>query len=171
MQQSQGLAAATARAEAIRLAQRVSDLDQQLADNRGRLTALVADQAPQLLNLHGIGAVTAAAILTVWSHPGRIRGEAAFAKIAGTAPIPASSGNTDRHRLNRGGDRRLNRAVNTVVLTRIRTDPTTHRYIERRLAEGKTNPEIRSSLQRSVTRQVFRTLARQAMPDPTAAVA
>jgi transposase len=168
---SEQLAAATARAEGVRLAQRVNDLDRQLADNRDQLTALVTDQAPQLLDLHGVGAVTAAVILTVWSHPGRIRGEAAFAKIAGTAPIPASSGNTDRHRLSRGGDRRLNWALNTVVLTRIRTDPTTRRYIERRLAEGKTNREIRRSLKRYVTRQVFRTLTRPVAPDPTATAA
>ncbi len=98
-------------------------------------------------------------ILTVWSHPGRIRSEAAFAQIAGTCPIPASSGNTIRHRLNRGGDRRLNRALNTVVLTRMRTDPKTRAYIERRLAEGKTNKEIRRCLKRYTSRQIFRTLA------------
>jgi transposase len=105
-------------------------------------------------------------ILTVWSHPGRIRSEAAFAKIAGTSPIPAPSGNTVRHRLNRGGDRRLNRALNTIVLTRMRTDPETRAYIDRRLAEGKTSKEIRRCLKRYTGRQIFRTLA-AAHPVPT----
>lgn len=122
------LATATARAETVRLAKRIRALDDELADNRVQITRLVAAQAPELLNLSGVGAITAAVILTVWSHPGRIRSEAAFAQIAGTCPIPASSGNTVRHRLNRGGDRRLNRAITTIVLTRMRTDPNTRAY-------------------------------------------
>lgn len=113
---------ATARAEAVRLAKRILALDVELTDNRTETTKLVAAQAPELLALSGVGAITAAVVLTVWSHPGRIRSEAAFAQIAGTCPIPASSGNVVRHRLNRGGDRRLNRALNTIVLTRMRTD-------------------------------------------------
>lgn len=150
---------ATARAEAVRLAKRVLALDEELAENRERLTEIVTVEAPELLELRGIGAVTAAIVLTAWSHPGRIRSEAAFAQIAGTAPIPASSGNTIRHRLNRGGDRQLNRALNTIVLTRMRTDPNTRAYIERRLAEGKTTKEIRRCLKRYTSRQIFRTLA------------
>jgi len=150
---------ATARAEAVRLAKRVQVLDEELAENRTTITNLVAVEAPELLELHGVGAITAAVVLTVWSHPGRIRTEAAFAQIAGTAPIPASSGNTIRHRLNRGGDRQPNRALNTIVLTRMRTDPSTRTYIERRLAEGKTTKEIRRCLKRYVSRQIFRTLA------------
>jgi transposase len=152
------LGAATARAEAIRLAKRILVLDGELASNRAEITALVDAQAPELLDLAGVGAITAAIVLTVWSHPGRIRSEAAFAQIAGTCPIPASSGNTVRHRLNRGGDRRLNRAINTVVLTRMRTDPATRAYIERRLTEGKTSKEIRRCLKRYTTRQLFRAL-------------
>lgn len=121
----ESLGVATARAEAVRLSKRILALDDELADNRNQITTIVEAQAPQLLDLPGVGAVTAAVILTVWSHPGRIRSEAAFAQIAGTCPIPASSGNTIRHRLNRSGDRRLNRAINTIVLTRMRTDPET----------------------------------------------
>ena len=162
------LGLATARAEAVRLAKRILQLQDELADNRSRITGVVTAQAPELLALPGVGAVTAAIILTVWSHPGRVRNEAAFAKIAGTCPIPASSGNTLRHRLNRGGDRRLNRALNTVVLTRMRTDPGTHAYIARRLAEGKTTKEIRRCLKRYASRQIFRTLT-TAHPDPVAA--
>lgn len=153
------LGTATARAEAVRLAKRILVLDEELAENRVRLTEIVTTEAPELLELRGVGAVTAAIVLTVWSHPGRIRSEAAFAAIAGTAPIPASSGNTVRHRLNRGGDRQLNRAMNTIVLTRMRTDPDTRAYVQRRLAEGKTTKEIRRCLKRYVTRQIFRTLA------------
>lgn len=165
------LGIATARAEAIRLAKRIHVLDEELTSNRADITRLVEAEAPELLDLPGVGAVTAAIVLTVWSHPGRIRSEAAFAQIAGTCPIPASSGNTVRHRLNRGGDRRLNRALNTVILTRMRTDPTTRAYSERRLAEGKTSKEIRRCLKRYVGRQIFRTLAtahppRQSMPSP-----
>lgn len=153
------LGTATARAEAVRLAKRVLELEQELAENRKRITEIVTVEAPALLELRGVGAVTAAIVLTVWSHPGRIRSEAAFAQIAGTAPIPASSGNTIRHRLNRGGDRQLNRAMNTIVLTRMRTDADTRAYTKRRLAQGKTAKEIRRCLKRYATRQIFRTLA------------
>ncbi len=149
---------ATARAEAVRLAKRVQVTEDELTDNRTSITALVTVEAPELLELRGVGAITAAAVLTVWSHPGRIRSEAAFAQIAGTAPIPASSGKTIRHRLNRGGDRQLNRALNTIVLTRMRTDSDTRAYIGRRLAEGKSRKEIRRCLKRYVGRQIFRTL-------------
>jgi transposase len=152
------LGTATARAEAVRLAKRILAADDELADNRDQISGLVADEAPELLDLHGVGAITAAVILTVWSHPGRIRNEAAFAQIAGTCPLPASSGNTVRHRLNRGGDRRLNRAINTIVLTRMRTDPDTRTYVQRRLSEGKTTKEIRRCLKRYTSRQIFRTL-------------
>ena len=161
----EAIGTATARAEADRLAKRVLVLDEELTQNRQRLTEIVTVEAPELLELRGVGAVTAAIVLTVWSHPGRIRSEAAFAAIAGTAPIPASSGNTVRHRLNRGGDRQLNRAMNTIVLTRMRTDTDTRAYVQRRLAEGKTSKEIRRCLKRYVGRQIFRTLA-AAHPGP-----
>ena len=104
------LGTVTARAEATRLAKPITTLERDLAENRERITHLVETTAPELLDLPGVGAVTAVVILTVWSYPGRICNEAAFAMIAGVCPIPASSGNTTRHRLNRGGDRRLNRA-------------------------------------------------------------
>jgi transposase len=92
----ESLGVATTRAEAVRLAKRVLALDDELADNRDQVTELVAAHAPELLELSGVGANTAAVILAVWSHPGRIRSEAAFAQIAGTCPIPASSSNTVR---------------------------------------------------------------------------
>ncbi len=161
------LGAATARVQAVRLARRITELDQDLAANHDQIAALLPpQQAPQLLHLPGVGAVIAATVLTAWSHPGRIRSEAAFARLAGTCPLPASSGNTTRHRLNRGGDRRLNRAINTIVLTRMRIDPRTRAYIDRRRAEGKTNREIRRALKRYVTRQLYRTLNNQPTPQP-----
>ena len=164
------LGTATARAEATRLAKQITTLERDLAENRERITHLVETTAPELLDLPGVGAVTAAVILTVWSHPGRIRNEAAFAMIAGVCPIPASSGNTTRHRLNRGGDRRLNRALNTIVLTRMRTDPATRTYIERRQSEGKTSREIRRCLKRYISRQIFRSLTvTHPVPDAAAA--
>ena len=155
---SEPLGIATARAEARRLAKRIEDLDGELATNRAQLAEIVTDRAPHLLALPGVGVVTAAVILSVWSHPGRIRSEAALAQIAGTCPIPASSGNTVRHRLNRGGNRHLNWAMSTIVLTRMRTDPTTRAYIDRRTAEGKSSREIRRALKRYATRQIYRTL-------------
>ena len=107
----------------------------------------------------GVGAVVAATVLIAWSHAGRVRSEAAFASLAGTCPVPASSGNTVRYRLNRGGDRRLNRAWTTIVIVRMRMDPLTCGYVERRRAEGRTTKEIMRSLKRYITRQLFRTLA------------
>ncbi|MFO7164969.1 hypothetical protein MHAS_01963 [Mycolicibacterium hassiacum DSM 44199] len=156
----------TCRHEAIRLAKRIVALDAELADNRKGLDVLVEDLAPQLCELPGIGSVVAASVLTAWSHPGRVRSESAFAALAGTCPIPASSGNTLRHRLNRGGDRRLNRALTTVVIVRMRTHAPTRAYVARRRAEGRTTKEIMRSLKRYVTRQLYRTLA-AAHPVPT----
>ncbi|HMT50712.1 IS110 family transposase [Dietzia sp. UBA5065] len=103
------------------------------------MTELVkASQAASLPSETGVGPVTAAVCLTVWSHHDRVRSEAAFASLAGVDPIPASSGNTVRHRLNRGGDSRLNRALHMAVLTRIAHDPATRSYVERRRAERRT---------------------------------
>lgn len=149
----------TCRQEAIRLAKRIVALDAELIDNRKALDATVEDVAPELCELPGVGSVVAACILTAWSHPGRVRSEAAFAALAGTCPIPASSGNTLRYRLNRGGDRRLNRALTTVALVRMRTHPPTRAYVARRRQEGRTTKEIMRSLKRYITRQLFRTLA------------
>src|SRR5690606_29258328 len=129
---------ATCRQEAVRLARRIVALDRELVDNRKSLDSLVEDVAPELCELPGVGSVVAACVVTAWSHPGRVRSEAAFAALAGTCPIPASSGNTVRHRLNRGGDRRLNRALTTVVIVRMRTHAPTRAYVARRRAEGRT---------------------------------
>ena len=112
---TEDIQAVMARAEAVRLAKRTLDLDDELAANVKTTTALLKDSpARVLLDKPGIGPVTAAVALTAWSHVGRLHSEAAFASLAGVSPIPASSGNTVRHRLNRGGDRRLNKALHMV---------------------------------------------------------
>lgn len=148
-----------ARAEAIRLAKRVLAADQELAANTKQMTTLLnSSPARDLLERPGIGPVTAAVALAAWSHRGRVRSEAAFASLAGVNPIPASSGNTVRHRINHGGDRRLNRALHMAVVTRMRMDPETRTYVDRRTAEGRTPREIRRCLKRYLARQIYRQL-------------
>jgi transposase len=169
----EALAAATARAEAVRLAKRITVLDTELKDNQTRTTELIeaSPEAP-LLKETGIGPVTAAVVYTAWSHLGRVRSEAAFAALAGVSPIPASSGNTVRHRPNRGGDRRLNCALHMATIVRTVHDPNTRAYAERRKAEGKTPREIRRCLKRYLARHLYRTLNALHAPDsavPTAA--
>lgn len=121
------------------------------------LAGAVHNAAP-LLEKAGIGPLTAAFVYAAWSHPGRVRDEAAFASLAGFSPIPASSGNTSRHRLNRGGDRRLNRALHMATITRMVHDAPTRAYVEKRRADGLTNREIRRCLKRYLARQLYRTL-------------
>lgn len=155
------IALATARAEAVRLATRILELGAQLATNQRTMTALIkATPAADLLNECGIGPVTAAVAITTWSHPGRVRSEAAFAALGGVNPIPASSGNTRRHRLNRGGDRRLNQALHMATITRMTHDPETRCYHQRRHEQGKTDPEIRRCLKRYLARRIHRHLTR-----------
>ena len=98
--------------------------------------------------------------------PGRCRSEAAFAALSGTSPVPASSGRTVRHRLNRGGDRALNRAIHAIAITRIRSCPRTRAYVARRTAEGKTARETRRCLKRYIARELYRQL-NQSMNLPT----
>ena len=142
-------------------AQRVQALKVEADDLEREISHLVTQIRPQLVELPGVGPISAAQVLISWSHPRRLRSEAAFATLAGAAPIPASSGLTNRHRLNRGGDRQLNRALHTIVLTRSRTDPATRAYITRRLAEGKTARETKRCLKRIIARQIFRLLQHQ----------
>ncbi|WP_461184276.1 transposase, partial [Xylanimonas ulmi] len=156
---AEDVGAATARAEAVRMAKRITALTDELAENtKHTLELLERSPARVLLEKIGIGPVTAAVVTAAWSHPGRLRDEAAFASLAGVNPIPASSGNTVRHRLNRGGDRRVNQALHVTVVTRMIHDPETRAYVERRLAEGRTRREIRRVLKRYLARQIHRTL-------------
>ena len=156
---SENVGLATARAEAVRLAKRIVALDGELKENTETTTELLhRSPARVLLDKPGIGPVTAAVALAAWSHHGRLRSEAAFASLAGVNPIPASSGNTVRHRLNRGGDRRLNQALHMAVVVRMRMDPDTKAYVERRLTQGHTKREIRRCLKRYLARQIYRSL-------------
>jgi transposase len=143
------LSLSIARTEAVRLAKRILELDEQLQANEKQLEELVkASEAAPLLEEKGFGAISAAKCLTVWSHKGRVRNEAAFASLAGVNPIPASSGNTVRHRLNRGGDRSLNSALHMVAVTKMTHDAETREYVEKRRAEGRTDKEIRRCIKR-----------------------
>jgi len=136
-------------------------LDEEKARIDALLTGLVTQTAPQLLALHGVGIDTAAAVLvTAGDNPGRLRSEAAWAHLCGTAPIPASSGKVTRYRLNRGGDRQANRALWGIVITRLRNDPRTQAYMARRLAEGRSKPEVIRILKRYVAREVYHRLPR-----------
>jgi len=147
-------------------ARRIRLLEVEAAQHQAELDRLIGQVAPFLLNELGIGALTAAQLLVSWSHPGRVRSEAAFAMLAGVAPLEASSGRVTRHRLNRAGDRQLNRALHVVALTRLRQDPATSRYVARRRAEGKSDKEIRRCLKRILARNLFRLMQRQLTPAP-----
>jgi transposase len=140
------------------LARRIQLLEAEIADHTRAITTLVRTWRPDLLTRCGVGPIVAAIVLCAWSHPGRCPSDAAFAMLGGAAPIPASSGQTVRVRLNRSGDRQLNQALHVVVLTRLRYDPATRAYAQRRRAEGKTNREIRRCLVRYVARQLYRLL-------------
>jgi transposase len=143
------------------LARRVLELEQETRAHERALTEIVRAWHPELLEECGVGPVVAATVLCAWSHRGRFRSEGAFASLAGVSPLPASSGLTVRHRLNRRGDRQLNRALHVVVINRIRHDEATRAYLERRRAEGKSDREIKRCLKRYVARQLFRQLERE----------
>jgi len=132
---------------------------------QAELTVLVRAAAPWLLEVPGVGSLSAAQVLVSWSHAGRFRSEAAFAALAGTNPIPASSGQVTRYRLNRGGDRQLNRALRTILLVRLRTDPDTRAYVARCTAQGKSRRDAKRCLRRIIARQLYRLLERHDQPD------
>ncbi len=140
------------------LARRIRFLEAEALGHEQAIRAIVRTWRPDLLQLTGVGPIVAATVLTAWSHPGRCRDDAAFAMLAGTAPIPASSGKTVRYRLNRAGDRQLNRALHTVTLTRLQRDERTRAYADRRRAEGKTDREIKRRLKRYIARELYRRL-------------
>ncbi len=146
-------------AEVLRdLARRVRALQVEADSHERAILAVIRSWRPDLLDQQGVGPIVAAVVLCAWSHAGRCRNDAAFANLAGVAPIPASSGQTTRYRLNRCGDRQPNRALHVIVLSRLRYDPDTRAYAERRRAEGKTDREIKRCLKRYVARQLFRLL-------------
>lgn len=137
----------------------IATLEAEIAEHTSRLEQQVAAIAPQVLDEPGVGPVTGAVVVAAWSHHGRFRHEAAFATLAGAAPIEATSGQDGiRHRLNPGGDRRLNQALAQIVLTRTRTCPDTKAYISRRQSNGDSKRHARRCLQRYVARRLFRLL-------------
>ncbi len=145
------------------LARRIKALNAETKQIRSQLQGLVAEVAPSLLPLPGVGAETAAELLVAaGDNPQRLRSEAAWAHLCGVAPIPASSGKTVRHRLNRGGNRNANSALYRIVISRLSCDPRTKAYVSRRRAEGRTNGEIVRCLKRYVAREIYKLLPRDA---------
>lgn len=140
------------------LARRIEAATLEAAELEQEILRHVRALAPRLLDEPGVGPIVAAQLLVAWSHHGRLRSEAAFARLAGVAPIPASSGQTTRHRLSRGGDRQLNRALHTVILHRRQHDPITKDYIAQRIAEGKTRRDATRLLKRYLARHLYRLL-------------
>jgi transposase len=140
------------------LGRRSKSLGEEAHLHEQAILEVVRSWRPDLLDQQGVGPIVAATVLCAWSHPGRCRNDGAFAMLGGVAPIPASSGMTTRHRLNRHGDRQLNRALHTVVLSRLRYDPDTRAYAEARTKEGKSPREIKRCLKRYVARQLYRQL-------------
>lgn len=143
------------------LARRIEAATGEADELEGEILALVRALAPRLLDEPGVGPIVAAQLIVAWSHHGRVRSEAAFARLAGAAPLPASSGQTRRHRLSRGGDRQLNRALHTIVLHRRQHDRATRDYIARRTAEGKSRREATRLLKRYLARRLYRLLQNQ----------
>jgi transposase len=140
------------------VAARVRFLSSQLTEFDPQLLSLIKQHPAGLALLAepGVGPVVAAQLLISWSHRGRVRDEAAFASLAGVAPIETSSGQHSRHRLNRGGDRALNRALHTVAITRLRCHPESITYEAKRSAQGKTHRDIRRSVKRALARRLYR---------------
>lgn len=143
------------------LGRRVAVLDQEKVDLDELLGKLVAETAPEVLVLHGVGIVTAAALLVAaGDNPERLRSEAAWAHLCGVAPLEASSGKVVRRRLNRGGDRQANAALWRIAMVRTRSDPRTRTYVQRRVEEGRSKPEIIRMLKGYIAREVYRHLPR-----------
>ena len=145
------------------LARRILDLGDEVAALDAMIEPLVAELGPTLLDLEGVATQNAGAfIVAAGDNPERLRSEASFAMLCGASPIPASSGKTTRHRLNRGGNRQLNSALHMVVVCRMRRDARTRTYVARRTTEGLSKREIIRCLKRYVAREVFHALTKPA---------
>lgn len=141
------------------IALRVQHLNAEIQSLRTQLDELTQASAPAASAVFGLGPDTVAALLiAVGDNPDRLRSEAAFAHLCGVAPIPASSGKTHRHRLHRGGDRAGNSALHIAAVVRLRYDPRSRAYADRRTAEGMSTPEIIRCQKRYLAREVFRAL-------------
>jgi len=148
------------------LVTRIRQLTREANALEAELRALVRAQRPRLLAETGCGALTAATLIGRSAGAERFATDARFARQAGTAPIPASSGTRQRHRLHRGGDRQLNRALHTIAITRARRDPDTRAYLQRKIAEGKTRKEAIRCLKRHLARRFHRLLTEPATHQP-----
>jgi transposase len=144
------------------LARRVQAATVEADELEQELLAHVRALAPTLLDEPGVGPIVAAQLIVSWSHRGRLRSEACFARLAGVAPVPASSGQTQRHRLSRGGDRQLNRALHTIALHRRQHDQATQDYVAARIAAGKSRRDATRLLKRYLARHLYRLLQRTA---------
>ncbi len=152
------------------VARRYGRLSEEIAELERQIERLVHEASPDFVALDGVGSDTAATLLIVaGDNPERLRSEAAFAHLCGTAPIPASSGKVVRHRLNPHGNREANRALYMLALNRIRRDPRTQAYVARRTTEGKSKREIVRCLKRYIAREVYRALIASAHDSRTAA--
>lgn len=144
-----------------RLARRYQALDEEIKEADKEIGPLVTKAAPRLVALPGVGPETAGQLLvSAGDNPDRLKSEAAFAHLCGAAPVPASSGRTNRHRLNRGGDRQANNALHTIVLVRMKYDQRTREYVARRTAEGMVKKDVIRCLKRFVAREVYKHLPR-----------
>ncbi len=149
------------------MARRYRHLSKEISELDEQLDRLVSEVAPELIAVRGIGTDTAASLLiAAGDNPERLKNEAAFAHLCGAAPIPASSGKTVRHRLNRHGDRDANRALYVISVCRMSRDKRTRAYVERRTKEGKSKKEIIRCLKRYIAREVYRILASLSLNKP-----
>jgi transposase len=154
------------------LARRILELTTEIDDLNRQITDTLSAHAPRLLERNGVGPDTAAALLiTAGDNPERLHNEASFAALCGVSPVEVSSGKTQRRRLNRGGDRRANSALHTIVLSRLRWDPDTRAYLARRIANGKTRREAVRCLKRYVAREIYQLIAQPTEPTPCARAA
>ena len=144
------------------LARRYLELHDEIADLDAMIGAIVDELAPDLVTRNSIGHTCAAQLLlTAGDNPERLRSEASFAALCGVSPVPASSGKTIRHRLNRGGDRAANSALHIIAIGRLRTDPKTKAYVARRIAEGHSKLDAIRALKRYIAREVFSLIIRR----------
>jgi transposase len=143
---------------AKRQLRRITEIGREERELLAELDVLIDSHAPQLLALPGCGTVTAAILIGHTAGAERFPTDGHFARHAGTALVPASSGNTQRHRLHRGGNRQLNRAIHIIALSRARTDPETRVYLDRKHAEGKTKRDAIRCLKRHLARRIWRLL-------------
>jgi transposase len=148
-----------------RLGRRVLALDRELESIDSEISERVQPLVPELLDECGVGALCAAQLVVSSGDPTRMRSEAAFAALAGTSPVDASSGKQQRHRLNRGGDRQLNRTLHVIALARVRHHPPTAAYYQRLRDAGKTPREARRCVKRALARHFYRKL-REAQISP-----